>query len=192
MHAWRRGHARQMACLHVAGGVPGLPALRHDDAVHARAVEHDGGEGVPRAAEVGLAPAARRLHGAALEHQPAGAAGGATRVRGHPPGLRARRHVGHERAVLVDGLAEAEDEVDGAPDLAAAEVVPSLVVAQRVLEALELAAVEGALVAADQRRHRLVLLAQLVVRRPVRVLHTSRALIGRRWRGLRASIDTIR
>lgn len=70
----------------------------------------------------------------------------------------------------VDGLAGAEDEADAAADEAAAEVVAPLEVAQRVLETVELAAVERALVAADQRRHRLVLLAHVL--RSVRVLRT--------------------
>lgn len=119
--------------LHI-GGVPGLPSLGHDDVGHGHLVEHHGGELVPRAPEVLLPGAQQR---AALEHQPTGVGVGDPGVRRHPPRLlrrRRRRHVGLQRAVVVDGLPVAEDEVDAAPDVAVVEVVAALEVAQRVLE----------------------------------------------------------
>jgi hypothetical protein len=56
---------------------------------------------------------------------------------------------------LVEGAGVAEDEVNGALDVAVAEVVPAGVVAQRVLRAVEPAAEEEGLVAGDAERHRL-------------------------------------
>lgn len=72
---------------------------------------------------------------------------------------------------LVEGLAGAEDVIDGAMDGALLEVMPASVVPQRVLQAVESAAVEGRLVAPDPGGHRLCHLVTVVG--VVSILHAN-------------------
>jgi hypothetical protein len=59
-------------------------------------------------------------------------------------------------AYLVEGEGVAEDEVDGALDVAVPVVVPAQVVVQRVLRAQEVAPHERRVVRRDSQRHALL------------------------------------
>ena len=56
-------------------------------------------------------------------------------------------------AYEVEGSAVPENEVDGALDVAAVEVVAALVVVERVLRAVEVDVEEGAVISADPQCH---------------------------------------
>lgn len=67
-----------------------------------------------------------------------------------------KRLSGVDVAILEDGLAIAEDEVDGSVNVALAEELPERVSIKSVLVSLDAAAVEGRSVGVHSQGHRLV------------------------------------
>jgi hypothetical protein len=137
------------------GVVPVVPSRGRDDGGEVRPGEDDGSVGAPRPTQ----PHLPRAHDVAVHERQARPLGERrTPVRRDAPrdgAVRGGVGDGADGAAEVEGARVAEDKVDGALDVAAAEEVAALLVQQRVLGAVEAAPVEGGLVAPDAQRHRL-------------------------------------
>jgi hypothetical protein len=143
--------------------VPLEPPRGVDEAVQLRLHEHGARVLLPRPAQVGLGlrPRAeqvgRRRDLAALDGDARVLVGVLAPLRREDVALVVQRLARVQVAVLQHHGGVAEDEVDGAVDVAVAEELAEGVHVQRVLVPHEAAAVEGGQVRAHSESHRLVL-----------------------------------
>jgi len=142
--------------------VPLEPARRGDERVQLRLQENRAGVLLPWPAEVGLGGGGgqqvrRRRHLAAVDGDAGVLVGVLPALRREDVALVGQRLARVQVAALQHDGGVAEDEVDGAVDVAVAEELPEGVHVQRVLVAHEAAAVERRQVGAHAERHRLVL-----------------------------------